>query len=114
MPGAEIFLDTLDRCWGSSLEERGSELDAVRSVVNPGPARLDELAGRDQRGMADQGDEIALASGLNAQDTKAVLGIVERDAVDKPRQDLGRAACSCCVRHDPIMAIIGRGFHSIP
>jgi len=33
--------------------------------IDPGPVRLDELAGRDQRGVADQGDEIALASGFD-------------------------------------------------
>ena len=52
--GAEIFLDPLDRRWRRSLEERGFELDAVRAVVDPRPARLDELAGRDHRGMADE------------------------------------------------------------
>ena len=43
--GAEIFLDPLDRRRCRSLQERGSELDAVGAVIDPGPARLDELAG---------------------------------------------------------------------
>ena len=49
---AEIFLDALDRRRRRSLEERGFELDAVRAVVDPGAARLDELAGRDHCRMA--------------------------------------------------------------
>jgi hypothetical protein len=32
--------------------------------------------------MTDDGDEIALASGLDARHAEAVLGIVECDAVD--------------------------------
>ena len=107
--GAEIFLDPLDRRRRRSLEERGSELDAVRAVVDPGPARLDELAGRDHRGMADDGDEIALAAGFDAQHAEAVLGVVERDPVDQPSQDLGRGACSWCFGHQGMMGITALG-----
>jgi len=39
---------------------RGSELDAVRAVVLPRPARLDELAGGNHRRVAENGDQIAL------------------------------------------------------
>ena len=63
--------------------------------------------------MADEGDEIALAAGFDTQNAEAVLGVVESDAVDQPCQELGRAAYSCCVRHDCIMAIIERGYHPI-
>src|SRR5215813_9250880 len=65
--GAEIFLDPLDcrRCRG--LKERGPELDAVSPIVDPGPARLDELAGRDYRGMAEDGDDITLTAGFDPQ-----------------------------------------------
>ena len=90
--GAEIFLDPLDRRWRRSLQERGFELDAVGAVVDPASACLDELAGRDNRGMTDEGDEIALAAGFDTQNAEAVLGVVERDAVDQPRQELGRSA----------------------
>jgi hypothetical protein len=92
--GAEVFLDPLDRRWRRSLEERGPELDAIRAVVNPGPARLDELAGRDHRCMANEGDEIALAAGFDRQNAEAVLGVVERNPVDQPSQDLGRVNCA--------------------
>jgi hypothetical protein len=33
--------------------------------------------------MADEGDEIALASSFDAQNAEAVLGVVERDAIDE-------------------------------
>jgi hypothetical protein len=89
--GAEIFLDALDRCRRRSLEERGFELDAVRAVVDPGPARLDELAGGDHRGMPDQGDEIALTACFDSQHAEAVVGVVEGDTVDQSRQNLRRA-----------------------
>jgi hypothetical protein len=35
-------------------------LDAVRAVVDPESARLNKLTGRDHRGMADNGDQVAL------------------------------------------------------
>jgi len=44
-PGAEIFLDALNRRWRGSLEERSLELDTMGAVVDPGSACLDELAG---------------------------------------------------------------------
>jgi len=43
--------------------------------------------------MTDEGDEIALASSFDTQNTEAVLGVVERDPIDQPSQDLGRGAC---------------------
>jgi len=39
----------------------------MRAVIDPGPARLNELAGRDHGGMADYSDEIALAAGFDTQ-----------------------------------------------
>src|SRR5262249_47183419 len=44
-PGAEIFLNALHRGRRRRLDERGFELEAMGSVVDPGPARLNELAG---------------------------------------------------------------------
>jgi hypothetical protein len=62
------------------------------AVVDPGAIRLDELTGRDHRRMAKDGDQIALAAGFDTQNTEAVLGVVERDAVDQTGQDLRRGA----------------------
>ena len=89
--GIEPDLDALDRCRRRRLEERGSELDAVRAGVDPGPARLDELAGGDHRRMPDEGDEIALAAGFDPQHAEAVVGVVKGDAVDQAGQNLRRA-----------------------
>ena len=55
--------------------------------------------------MADEGDEIALAAGFDAQHAKAVVGVVERDAVDKACQNF-RGAHRRYLRHYP--KIIGR------
>ena len=107
--GAEIFLDALDRRRCRRLEERGSELDAMRAVVDPAAARLDELAGRDHRGMAEDGDQIALAAGFDPQHAEAVLGVVERDALDQAGQNLGWRARPWRLRHRAIMRISAPG-----
>ena len=39
--------------------------DPVRTVVGPGAARLHKLASRNHRGMANEGDEIALTAGFD-------------------------------------------------
>ena len=59
-------------------------MDAVGTVVDPGPTCLNELAGRDHRGMANERDEIALAAGVDTQNAEAVLGVVERDRSTSP------------------------------
>jgi len=64
-------------------------LDAVRAVVDPKAARLDEFASRDHRSMPDDGDQIALSAGFDTQHAEAVLGIVKGDAIDQTGQDLG-------------------------
>src|SRR5260370_29808957 len=78
----EIFLDPLDGRRRRGLEERGPELDAVGAVVDPASARLDELAGRDHRGMAREGDEIALPAGFDTQTAEAGPGVLAADDID--------------------------------
>ena len=63
---AEILLDPLGRRRCCGLEERGFELDAVGAVIDPGSARLNELAGRDHRRVTEDGDQVALAAGFDA------------------------------------------------
>ena len=53
------------------------------------PFGLDELAGRDRRRVADDGDEGVAAARLDAQHREAVLFVVERDALDRARKVLG-------------------------
>jgi hypothetical protein len=88
---AEIFLDALNRCRRRSFEERGPELDAMRAVVDPSPARLNEFAGGNHRSMADNGDRVALAAGFDAEHAEAIVRVVEGDPVNESRQDLRRA-----------------------
>ena len=101
-PGTEVFLDPLDRRRRGRLEERGSELDAVGTIVDPAAARLDKFAGRDHRGVADDGNRIALAAGLDPQHTKAALRIVECHPVDQTGQNLCRTHHRC-PRHRHMM-----------
>src|SRR5207248_5565324 len=86
--GAQVLLDALNRRRRRELEERGLELHAVDAVVHPGSARLDKLAGRNGRSMAEHGDQLPLAARLDAQHAKPVLVVVERDPLDEAGQDL--------------------------
>jgi hypothetical protein len=54
----------------------------VRSLT-PGAAGLDELAGRDHRRVTEDGDQVALAAGFDAQHAEPVLFVVEGDALDE-------------------------------
>jgi hypothetical protein len=60
--------------------------------------------------MANDGDQITLTSGFDAQNTEAVLGVVKRDAVDQTGQNLGWGACPRCFWHRVMMEnkILGR------
>ena len=86
-PGAEIFLDPLNRRWRGSLEKRGLELDTVSAVVDPASARLDQLAGRDRGRVPENRDEFALPTGFDTQDAEPVLVVVEGDALDQTGQN---------------------------
>jgi len=67
---------------------------------------LDELAGGDHCGVADEGDELALASRFDAEHAEAVVGVVECDAVYHTGQDLSRdGACLRCFPHQLMMEI---------
>jgi hypothetical protein len=65
--GAEIFLDALGRRRQHLLEKRGSKLDAMRAVVLPLPARLDELRAEIIAALAKHGDQITLTTRLHPQ-----------------------------------------------
>jgi hypothetical protein len=55
----------------------------VRPIIDPPAARLDEFAGTDRRGMADDGDQIALAACLQPQDAEPTVLVVKGDALDE-------------------------------
>src|SRR5262249_20210453 len=50
--------------------------------------RLNASTLRDLLMRGDQGDQLALATGLDPQDTKAVLGVLVGDALDQSSEDL--------------------------
>jgi hypothetical protein len=56
----------------------------MRAVVDPAPAGLDELAGRDHRRVTEDGYQVVLAAGFDAQDTGPILFVVKSDALDEP------------------------------
>jgi hypothetical protein len=55
----------------------------MRPVIDPGAVRLDELAGRDHRRVTENGDQVALPAGFDAQHAEPVLFVVEGDALDE-------------------------------
>ena len=67
------------------------------AVVDPGAARLDELAGRDHCGVADDRDQVALASGFDPQDAKTVLLVMEVTRSTRPaRTSVGMVDLAGC------------------
>ena len=94
-PRGEILLDALGGGRRRRTQKVGAELHTVRAVVDPPAARLDELAGTDRCGMADDGNQVALAAGLHPQDAKAAILVVERNALDEAREVL---AFGCSLR----------------
>ena len=99
----EVLLDALDRVGRIGLEEPGFELLTMGTVVDPVAGRGNPLAGRDRGGMANQGDRLASATGLDPQHAKAILGVLVGDPLDQSgvrRQQVhqGRTALPCCWR----------------
>jgi hypothetical protein len=74
----------------------------VLAIIVPIPARLDELAGGDHGGVADNGDQIPLPARLHTQHGKAVFLVVERDALNEPSEDLGAALSRLRFHHEPL------------
>src|ERR1019366_7710741 len=84
------------------------ELLAMGVVVDPFARCRNPLACRDSCGVADDRDQIAMATGLCPQDAETVLAIMEGDTLDKARQYfLGRwfllwpHLCCRCWRQSP-------------
>ena len=75
--GREVLLDALGGGGWRRAEEVRPELHTVRPIVDPPAARLHELTGADRGGVADNGDQIALAAGLHPEDAEAAVLVVE-------------------------------------
>jgi len=58
------------------------------TVVDPFARRRDPFSRGDHRGVADNGDQVAVAARLDAENAEAVLGVVERDTLDDAGQNL--------------------------
>src|SRR6266567_9504524 len=80
MPSADVGVEV--------LRNRGFELLTVGAVVDPVAGRCNPLAGRDRGGMADQGDQLAVATGPDPDDAKAILGVLVGDPLDQSGKDL--------------------------
>src|ERR1700731_3200132 len=76
----------------------------MSAVIDPGSARLNELAGRDHRRVTKDSVQVALAAGFDAENAEPVLFIVEGDALDKAGQDLRRTQRRSA-RHPGMMEI---------
>src|SRR6266536_6558633 len=62
-------------------EARYFSMPSVGAVVDPVAGGRNPLAGRDRGGMADQGDQLAAATGLNPQDAKARQSTLQSTAI---------------------------------
>lgn len=63
------------------------------TVVDPVALRLDEFAGADRCGIADDREQIALAAHLHPQHAEAGLFTVEGDALDAAGEALRMLIC---------------------
>ena len=82
----EVALDALQRGWGHDTQLRGLELQAMRAVGHPAARALDIFPWGDGRGGAHDGDQIAVAAHLDAEDTEARLLTVKGDALHAARE----------------------------
>jgi hypothetical protein len=93
--GAEIFFDSLCRGGRHRFQKPRAELDAMRAIIVPLVARLDELAGGDPRGMTDDGDGFTLAARLHAQNAEAVVFVMKCYTLDEAGEDFRRWVIVC-------------------
>ena len=84
--GREVLLNSVGGIGKRSAQEPRVELLTMGAVVDPFARGGDPLAGRNGRGMTDNGHDIAMAARLGPQKAEAVLGIVISDALDQAGQ----------------------------
>ena len=95
----EVLLDALGRSRRRCAQEVGAELHAVRPIVDPPAARLDELAGTDCRRMADDGDQVALAPRLHPQHAEPAVLVVKGNALDETGEVFAVGCGLHCLPH---------------
>ena len=98
-PRAQVLLDAVDRGRGGRAQETRLELLAVGMVVDPVARRGDPFTGGDDRGVAHDSDQVAMATRLDQENAEAAFGVVERDAFDKACENfLSRGFLLCLHR----------------
>jgi hypothetical protein len=97
----EIPLDALERRWWADLQEGRTELRAVRVVVHPRAADLDELSSGNHRRVANDGDQVPLPPGLHPQHAEPVLRVVERHPLHHAGQSF--SDCPGVICHSPAL-----------
>ena len=80
---AQILLDAVDRSRGGGAHEARLELLAMGVIVDPVARGGNPFTGGDDRGMADDSDQVAMAARLDPQNAEATFSIVECDPLDK-------------------------------
>jgi hypothetical protein len=75
---------------GGIVQKPGAELHAMRAIIVPLAARLEELTGGDHRGMTDDGDGFTLAARLHAQNAEAVVFVMKCYTLDEAGEDFRR------------------------
>jgi hypothetical protein len=86
--GGKILLDPIDRGWRGRPQESCFELLAMGAIVDPFSRRRNPFAGRNGCGVTDHGHEVPVPARLRPQDAKAIVSIVEGDALDETRQHI--------------------------
>ena len=86
-PGAEVFLDAVERRRLRGLQKLRLKLLAMGAIVDPFARCRNPLAGGDDRGVPDDRNQFAVATCLDPQNAEAIPVIVECDALDKARQN---------------------------
>jgi hypothetical protein len=73
-------------CW-VILRMRRRSPRTMGVVVDPVARGRNPFSCGDRGGVADDGDQVTMATRLDPENAKAILGIVERNSFDKARQD---------------------------
>ena len=91
LPLFEIFLDAINGGRRGRAHEARFELLTMGMIVDPFTRCRNPLARRDDGSMTNNRDKIAMATGFNPDDAKAILGVVVSDPLDQSGQNfLGR------------------------
>ena len=86
--GGQVLLHTLDRSRLCRFQELRPELQPMRAVILPAPARRHPFAGRDRGRMTKDGYQVLLSAHFHAEHAKTVLLVVKGHPLDKAGENL--------------------------